>query len=293
MDEDREMQRKRENAHSPKRTLPGTAVRCVRPDQPANAHKPDLAELSAAVGGVPVCLRASVDDRRSGLTLDAGYHEVSGAQALAFVRQRHGLPRGDLDRIARQQVFLAGATERLLSAGILADPGAVARLADVTSRAVTLDDNWDLLAFVRQVQGFSADAVTFHTVPTGSLALDTPAGTAVEVDPQEVREFVGDVIAGDTPAAQAAPPTPTATASPGVRPAAGASTSAATGAAGASPYPASRHGYGAHGYDYSAGYGGYRLGYGVQPAGPSGPTGSTPSDVPPADITAAAPGCVN
>ena len=35
--------------------------------------------------------------------------------ALAFVRQRHGLDGGDLDRIARQQAFIAGLTQRLQS----------------------------------------------------------------------------------------------------------------------------------------------------------------------------------
>jgi LCP family protein required for cell wall assembly len=54
-------------------------------------------EITQAVGGVLVCLAAPTHDSYIGANFAAG----SGAATLAFVRQRHGLPRGDLDRILR------------------------------------------------------------------------------------------------------------------------------------------------------------------------------------------------
>ena len=104
-------------------------------------------------------------------------------------------------------MFLAGATETLLSTNTLADPFALARISEAVSRSVTLDAGWDVLGFARQMQGLSAGAVTFRTIPTGSAELSTSSdGTAVEVDPDEVRAFVGIAIAADAgnPAAQAA-----------------------------------------------------------------------------------------
>jgi LCP family protein required for cell wall assembly len=166
-----------------------------------------FADISSAIGGVPVCLRAPAQDSYTGLSLPAGPQQIGGPEALAFVRQRHGLPNGDLDRIARQQVFLAGATERLLSTNTLADPFALGRISEAVSRSVTLDAGWDVLGFARQMQGLSAGAVTFRTIPTGSTELSTSSdGTAVEVDPGEVRTFVGTAIAADAgnPAALAA-----------------------------------------------------------------------------------------
>src|SRR5699024_1877098 len=59
--------------------------------------------LTDAVGGGDVCLNNAVQDEFSGADFHAGVQTLDGAQALAFVRQRHGLPRGDLDRIVRQQ----------------------------------------------------------------------------------------------------------------------------------------------------------------------------------------------
>ena len=58
----------------------------------------------------------------SGIDLPAGRSAIKGAQALAFVRQRHGLPHGDLDRIKRQQYFLSAAFHKITSAGTLLNP---------------------------------------------------------------------------------------------------------------------------------------------------------------------------
>ena len=164
----------------------------------ASVNLAGFADVSEAIGGVPVCLRAPVDDPYSGLVLPAGPQMVSGTQALAFVRQRHGLPGGDLDRITRQQVFLASAANRLLSAGTLANPFALDRLTGVLARSVTLDSGWDVLSFATQMQGLSAGSVTFRTIPTGTDALSTPEdGQAVQVDPDQVRSFVTDAIDAD------------------------------------------------------------------------------------------------
>ncbi len=164
----------------------------------ASVNLAGFADVSQAIGGVPVCLRAPVDDPYSGLQLPGGPQVVSGTQALAFVRQRHGLPGGDLDRITRQQVFLASAANRLLSAGTLANPFALDRLTGVLARSVTLDSGWDVLSFATQMQGLSAGSVTFRTIPTGTDELATAEdGQAVQVDPDQVRSFVTDAIDAD------------------------------------------------------------------------------------------------
>ena len=62
------------------------------------------------------CASRRPRDGLSGANFPAGVQTISGASALAFVRQRHGLPQGDLSRIRRQQVFLAATAEKILSA---------------------------------------------------------------------------------------------------------------------------------------------------------------------------------
>ena len=51
------------------------------------------------LGGVNVCLPEAINDPASHLDLSAGEHHVSGAQALAFVRERHIGEGSDLQRI--------------------------------------------------------------------------------------------------------------------------------------------------------------------------------------------------
>ena len=115
-----------------------------------------------------MCLKNAVDEPLSGARFPAGPLTVSGADALAFVRQRHGLPEGDLSRIRRQQVFLAAVADKVLAGGTLTDPAKLAGLVQVAQQSVVLDEGWDLLAFARQASGIAAGNLEFVTVPTGA-----------------------------------------------------------------------------------------------------------------------------
>jgi LCP family protein required for cell wall assembly len=171
-------------------------------------------DLSLAVGGVPVCLKAPVHDSYSNADFPAGPQLVSGAQALAFVRQRHGLTEGDLDRIARQQAFLSGMAKVVLGAGTLTSPSKLNALIDAIQQSVVIDKDWDILSFAEQLQGLSSGALKFVTIPVQSLSLATPYdGDAVKVDPVQVRSFVDDVI-NDLPAGATSSVTPSVTPTP-------------------------------------------------------------------------------
>ncbi|MCU1682549.1 MAG: LytR family transcriptional regulator [Amycolatopsis sp.] len=153
--------------------------------------------LSNAIGGVQVCLNAPVHDTYSGANFPAGNVTLSGVQALEFVRQRHGLLNGDLDRIARQQAFLSSMAKTVLGAGTLTSPSKLSSLIDAVQGAVVIDKGWDILDFAQQLQGMSSGSIDFVTIPIQSLSLLTPSdGDAVKVDPVQVRNFVQNVLAG-------------------------------------------------------------------------------------------------
>jgi LCP family protein required for cell wall assembly len=192
----------------------------VQVDHYAEINLAGFVEITEAVGGVPVCLKRPEREVRSGIDLPAGPQTVRGADALAFVRQRRGLDDGDLDRIARQQAFLAGMAGRMLSAGTLSDPGAVRRLVDAITRHVVLDRGWNLDRLIAQFRRMSGGDIRFVTIPTGSPALETPVdGIAVEVDAEQVRDFARGTVAAVDAAAAGTPtarpsPTPAAPTSP-------------------------------------------------------------------------------
>lgn len=222
----------------------------IEVDHFAEINLAGFVEITEAIGGIPVCLNAPVREERSGVDLPAGYQLVSGADALAFVRQRRDLPGGDLDRVTRQQAFLAGVARSALG-GTLSDPAGLNRLVDTVTRYVVLDRGWDLDRIVAQLRRAAGRDIAFRTIPTGRPDLVTPVdGVAVEVDPEQVREFVAGIVGPDdvrlsgptastpiptpTPTEQGAPPTvrstpvplgPAAT-SPAPPPAAGATGSA-------------------------------------------------------------------
>ncbi|WP_017981914.1 LCP family protein [Amycolatopsis methanolica] len=153
--------------------------------------------LSNAVGGVPVCLKQAVHDSYSGADFPAGKQTLSGAQALAFVRQRHGLPGGDLDRIARQQAFLAGMAQVVLGTGTLTNPVRLSGLIGAVQQSVVIDQGWDVLTFAEQMHGLTSGSITFATIPVQSLSLQTPDdGDAVKVDSVQVRDFITALLGG-------------------------------------------------------------------------------------------------
>jgi LCP family protein required for cell wall assembly len=172
--------------------------------------------LTEAIGGVDVCLRNPVNDSFSGASFPAGPQTISGAAALSFVRQRHGLPEGDLSRIRRQQVFLAAVADKTLSSGTLTNPSTLSGLIDVAHKSLVVDSGWDLLAFARQASGLAAGNLNFLTIPTqGGTTNDR--GDVVNVDPAQVKGFVEQQT---TPAGGKPEETPAPEETPGVDPAA-------------------------------------------------------------------------
>ena len=128
-------------------------------------------QMVEELGGVEVCLRNDVQEPDSGIDLEAGRQVVRGEQALAFVRQRKGLPNGDLDRIKRQQAFIASIARKALSTGTLLNPARLNGFLDVATRAVQADDGLsgaELSSLALRLRNFSAGGVTFRTVPVSS-----------------------------------------------------------------------------------------------------------------------------
>ncbi|HEY0816636.1 MAG TPA: LCP family protein [Pseudonocardia sp.] len=172
-------------------------------DHYAEINLVGFATLTKAIGGVDVCLKAPVNDLLSGAHLPAGPQTLSGADALAFVRQRHGLPQGDLSRIRRQQVFLAATADKILSAGTLTSPTALASLIAVAQQSVVIDSGWDLLAFARQAADIAKGNLAFVTIPTSGAETNS-RGDVVLVDPSAVHDFVDQRVQAQDHSARAA-----------------------------------------------------------------------------------------
>ncbi|MCZ2806477.1 LCP family protein [Modestobacter sp. VKM Ac-2983] len=167
-------------------------------------------ELSSAVGGVEVNLCQAVDDSYySGAVFPAGPQTISGADALEFVRQRHGLPRGDFDRIIRQQVFIAGVLRKMLSDEVLLDLSKQRELVAAASESLTIDQNLNLLQLAQQMQSVTADSIDFQTVPYVGDDADEDGRYILRLEDEDtLHVFFAELSADPEPAAEA--PTPEA-----------------------------------------------------------------------------------
>jgi hypothetical protein len=117
-----------------------------------------------------------VHDRDSHLDLSAGRHVVKGEQALAYVRNRHGLGDGsDLGRIKRQQLFMSSIVTKVTDGGLLSSPTKLFNFLDAATKSVTTDDGLDISEIKKlagSVQGMSAGKVKFVTVPNEAYPAD-------------------------------------------------------------------------------------------------------------------------
>ncbi|WP_237774111.1 LCP family protein [Actinosynnema sp. ALI-1.44] len=159
-------------------------------DRYAEVNLLSFYEITKAIGGVEVCLNNPVDETKySGAQFPAGKQTIEGAAALSFVRQRHELPNGDLDRIVRQQVFIGALAHKVLSTGVLTDLGKLNALVDAIKKSVVLSSGWDVTTFAQQMQGLSSGAIDFHTIPTLGPA-KIGGADVIKVDPQQVNQFI-------------------------------------------------------------------------------------------------------
>jgi LCP family protein required for cell wall assembly len=161
----------------------------VKIDHYAEVNLLGFYHLTQAIGGVEVCLKHPVHEWRSGANFRAGRQTIAGADALAFVRQRHELPQGDFSRIRRQQVFLAAVAHKILSAGTLTSPGKLRGLIDAAKESVVLDSGWNVLSFARQASNLAGGNIEFLTIPTRGAATNSH-GDVVLANPGEVQRFV-------------------------------------------------------------------------------------------------------
>lgn len=175
-------------------------------------------DLANALGGIQVCLKHAVNDSQySGAVFPAGVQTITGANALKFVRQRHGLPEGDLDRTHRQQAFITGVITKLRTEGIFGDLGKISALLNVAKKDVVIDSGWDVLGFLPEAKSLTGGRITFYTLPIEGFA--SRNGQSVNlVDPVKIKAYVKALFypskASPTPSPTGSTTRPTFAASP-------------------------------------------------------------------------------
>jgi LCP family protein required for cell wall assembly len=98
---------------------------------------PGLISMVDDMGGVDVLVNRRMNDRNSGAHFQRGWHHMTGAQALAFSRDRTDVERGDLTRSEHQGLVMLSALAKMRAE--VADDGGVGRWIGVLVKHARLD----------------------------------------------------------------------------------------------------------------------------------------------------------
>ena len=183
-----------------------------------------------ALDGVQVCVPEEVHDDIGHIDLPAGTYEVTGQQALDYVRVRHAISNnGDIGRMKRQQAFLASMANKAISAGTLVNPVRLYSFLDAATKSLTTDPGFanlkTLTGIAGQLKDIGLGDIAFLTVPFETYQPDPnrlvwapaaePLWDRLRLDKPLTREQSRSVTtaAGPTPS-----PSPSPSRSPGSGP---------------------------------------------------------------------------
>lgn len=139
----------------------------VRMDHLAIIDWDGFENLTDALGGVKIYVPQTVQDSTTGVWRK-GFHYMFGAEALRYVRTRHGLAGGDFDRIRRQQNFLRVLMSQVLSKGTLTNPLTLSHVLDAATTNLTVDSDWssgDLRNLALSLRNLRTSDITFLSAP--------------------------------------------------------------------------------------------------------------------------------
>ena len=171
-------------------------------------------DMVDAVGGVQVCIPQDVDDDEHDIHFDAGTQELTGQDALNYVRERYVLSvTGDIGRMKRQQAFIASMISKVFSADTLSRPDQVYSFLDAATDSIAVDEDLDSLGalfdLVTQFKHTGLARIKFVTVPFAEYEPDpnrliwTPEAEdlweRIRADQRLGEDFSEDSLSADDP----------------------------------------------------------------------------------------------
>jgi anionic cell wall polymer biosynthesis LytR-Cps2A-Psr (LCP) family protein len=138
-------------------------------------------EVTNAIGGVPVCVVGTINDKEVGLHLTPGTHLIAGATALEFLRSRHGVGDGsDLGRISSQQVYLSSLVRTIEGENLLANIPLLYKLAQAATSNMELSAGFNtpdaLFAIAQALKGIPLSNIVFVQYPGSTAGTGIYAG---------------------------------------------------------------------------------------------------------------------
>jgi LCP family protein required for cell wall assembly len=155
-----------------------------------------LADVVNTVGGVRMCLPIALRDSDSGVNLKAGCQNLNGADAVAFVRDRHSFLTSDLQRIQDQRAFLSALLSKATSPSVYLNPFVALPFASTSASSIAVDKGTSLYDLIAVAQALRAPQT--GTVPIANANYATSDGDAVLWDQRQALELFNALKDGKT-----------------------------------------------------------------------------------------------
>ncbi|WP_166805636.1 LCP family protein [Cryobacterium ruanii] len=142
--------------------------------------------ITDALGGVeidnPVAFASS---KLKGHTFAVGKQVVTGAEALAYARERYAFADGDFTRVRNQQRFFKAMLSTVMSSRTVTNPATVANLIEAVTPWIAVDDGLDfayLTGLELQLRDLHGSDLTFFTLPTSGTGRSPNGQSIVTID---------------------------------------------------------------------------------------------------------------
>ncbi|HEX4701845.1 MAG TPA: LCP family protein [Pseudonocardiaceae bacterium] len=142
-------------------------------------------DITTALGGVTIVNEKAMTDPRNGSHFDAGPITLSGDRALTYVRQRYGLPGGDLDRIGHEQQLVSAISHKLAQSNLVASPLLAEHVVRIVADNMTVDAGLTptlMTQLLVDIVSTPSQGVHFYTAPTASFGRSSDGQDYINLD---------------------------------------------------------------------------------------------------------------
>jgi anionic cell wall polymer biosynthesis LytR-Cps2A-Psr (LCP) family protein len=174
----------------------------VRIDHFVVADFESFATLTDELGGVEITLSEPLSV--PGDDLEPGTHRLSGEQALRYVRERYNLPRGDFDRVQRQQNWMRAIMRSAFDRDVLTNPVRLTSFLETAAGAVAVDEGFsvsEMRGLALSMRDIRPRDVSFVTVPISGTGTSDDGQSIVLLNQQPFDDLMAVVAADDDVAA--------------------------------------------------------------------------------------------
>ena len=144
-----------------------------------------------AVGGVQICPKRKLNDKRANLHIKKGCQKADGATALAWARSRHAFNLEDLSRAQHQRELVSEVGDKAKSAWTVILPWRYVSINNAAVNTLTVDKDmgfWNLVGLARGMSSIKKSC----TLPLAAFITPLP------VDWTKTRELMGYFNNDDT-----------------------------------------------------------------------------------------------